>query len=151
MDHNGLCVYIYMHVLDSVLPCLAFNSDVLCFNPLSFRSTGADSHAENIIKACLTHAALVSTTLLVNKKFCIELAGLNDCATFGNKKGWNSCNRIRIHRPFVKFYGKIDVRGRAYAVGGAVDDVKGRGHGRMRTHLTTELNKGSSMCSRRCG
>ena len=82
---------------DSILPCLAFNSAKLhASNPLSFRSTGADSHAENIIKACMAHAALVSTTLLKDKKFCIELAGLNDCAAFGNKKeGWNTY-RIRI-------------------------------------------------------
>ena len=41
-------------------------------------------------------------------------------------------------------------RGRACAVGGVVDDVKGRGHGHLRTQLTTELGKGSGMRSRRC-
>ena len=41
-------------------------------------------------------------------------------------------------------------RGRACAVGGVVDDVKGRGHGHMRAQLTTELSKGSGMRSRRC-
>jgi hypothetical protein len=32
-------------------------------------------------------------------------------------------------------------RGRACAVGGVVDDVKGRGHGHKRTKFTTEPNK----------
>jgi hypothetical protein len=41
-------------------------------------------------------------------------------------------------------------RGRACAVGGVVDDVKGRGHGHMRTKLTTEQSKGSGMRSRKC-
>jgi hypothetical protein len=49
-----------------------------------------------MMKASVTHEALVLTTMLEKKNFCIALAGLNDCAAFGNKKeGWNTY-RIRI-------------------------------------------------------
>ena len=49
------------------------------------------------------------------------------------------------HQPRIGF-----PKDRQCAVGGAFDDVKGRGHGHMRAQLTTELGKGSGMRSRRC-